>query len=622
MKHLALLSSLVALLVLGVCLTAPPPRAAAESVASFTGLIDLSIRPQRVLTTPTVLTFTPTPTAILSATGTATATETGTATPVDTATATASATATVANTPTATATASPVCDPPAWHLTSLPITGTLRSIAAITDDDVWAAGDGVLHWDGQHWQSVAPAIPSGVAPADMHFGYLTVGGAASIWMSGWNTDHTAVVIEHWNGTAWTILPAPAIPEYLYTAVSATGPNDAYALVSGPLSASGGVGLVHCTTTACTTLAPRYCPSYCSYTWMAVISATDIWITGTDFHSGGLLAHWDGTSISGGAGSFSVIVGRAANDVWAMTGASALAHWNGTSWSAAPAPAGLTLAGLAVAENASRDLWAFGNGAARWDGSAWVPVPGQHAAQITDLSPLSPDDAWAIGTDANALPVAEHYGTIETFGDVPASDTFYPYIEWMACRAIIGGYPCAGGECDDYNRPVFRPANGVSRGQMLKMVALAAGWPLLNPASASFADVAPGSTFYQAIETGYNHGIIGGYACGGVGEPCDAQQRPYFPPGAAVSRGQLSKILALARGYTLPTPPSGTFADVPPGSTFYAYVEAVEAQGIVGGYPCGGAGEPCDSGNHPYFRPTTGATRAQVSKMVTRAYGGP
>jgi hypothetical protein len=164
--------------------------------------------------------------------------------------------------------------------------------------------------------------------------------------------------------------------------------------------------------------------------------------------------------------------------------------------------------------------------------------------------------------------------------------------------------------------------------MLKMVVLAAGWPLLNPAGATFADVAPGSTFYQAIETGTAHGIIGGYRCGGPGEPCDAQQRPYFRPGGSVSRGQLSKILTLALGYGDPAPATATFADVPVGSTFFAYVEAVAAHGLVGGYPCGGvnpatgAAEPCDATSRPYFRPSNGSTRAQVSKMVTRAYGGP
>ena len=51
--------------------------------------------------------------------------------------------------------------------------------------------------------------------------------------------------------------------------------------------------------------------------------------------------------------------------------------------------------------------------------------------------------------------------------------------------------------------------------------------------------------------------------------------------------------------------------------------SVAAQGIVVGYSCGGPLEPCvPPGNRPYFRPNNNATRGQVSKIVTIAYGGP
>ena len=68
--------------------------------------------------------------------------------------------------------------------------------------------------------------------------------------------------------------------------------------------------------------------------------------------------------------------------------------------------------------------------------------------------------------------------------------------------------------------------------------------------------------------------------------------PTSAPATTITRGQLSKVIALARGYPLPPPPVPTFKDVPVGSPFFGYVEAVAAQGIVSGYPCGGIGEPC------------------------------
>ncbi|HKP53816.1 MAG TPA: S-layer homology domain-containing protein [Chloroflexia bacterium] len=61
----------------------------------------------------------------------------------------------------------------------------------------------------------------------------------------------------------------------------------------------------------------------------------------------------------------------------------------------------------------------------------------------------------------------------------------------------------------------------------------------------FADVPVGSTFYPFVEFLVSKGAIGGYPCGGPGQPCDAQNRPYFLPGNPLTRGQISKIIALA-----------------------------------------------------------------------------
>ena len=40
-----------------------------------------------------------------------------------------------------------------------------------------------------------------------------------------------------------------------------------------------------------------------------------------------------------------------------------------------------------------------------------------------------------------------------------------------------------------------------------------------------------------------HGVIGGYQCGGPGEPCDSENRAYFRPYNTLTRGQLAKILS-------------------------------------------------------------------------------
>jgi hypothetical protein len=96
-------------------------------------------------------------------------------------------------------------------------------------------------------------------------------------------------------------------------------------------------------------------------------------------------------------------------------------------------------------------------------------------------------------------------------------------------------------------------------------------------------------------------------------------RPYFRPNNNVTRGQLSKITSGAAGWT-ETPTGQTFEDVTAGSTFYLYVERMAARAIIGGYPCGGAFEPCiGPANRPYFRPNNNATRAQLAKIAANSF---
>jgi hypothetical protein len=136
----------------------------------------------------------------------------------------------------------------------------------------------------------------------------------------------------------------------------------------------------------------------------------------------------------------------------------------------------------------------------------------------------------------------------------------------------------------------------------------------------FEDVPPGSTFYEFVECMGTRGIISGYPCGGVGEPCHAQHKPYFRPNANVTRGQVSKMVVSAAGWNDPVPSTQqTFEDVPPGSTFWLWIEQLAGRGIIGGYPCGGPFEPCQPPlNRPYFRPNNNLTRGQLAKIASQA----
>jgi hypothetical protein len=168
--------------------------------------------------------------------------------------------------------------------------------------------------------------------------------------------------------------------------------------------------------------------------------------------------------------------------------------------------------------------------------------------------------------------------------------------------------------------MFRPNNNVTRGQLSKIVANAAGFSD-SQTTQMFEDVPVGSTFQVYIGRLASRGYMSGYPCGNPGEPCvPPGNLPYFHPNSNATRGQISKIDANAAGF-FEDVTEQMFEDVPVGSTYYTYTTRLTERGIMSGYPCGsGAGEPCNPPNNlPYFRPNNNATRGQTSKIVANTF---
>jgi 5'-nucleotidase/2',3'-cyclic-nucleotide 2'-phosphodiesterase/3'-nucleotidase/5'-nucleotidase len=114
---------------------------------------------------------------------------------------------------------------------------------------------------------------------------------------------------------------------------------------------------------------------------------------------------------------------------------------------------------------------------------------------------------------------------------------------------------------------------------------------ITPTEPAFSDVSPADWFYEVVSTAVGKGIVGGYA--------DGTFRPY----SNVTRGQLSKIIALARRWPLLDPVEPHFSDVERGSTFYSFIETAQYHGVVSGYGDG------------TFRENANATRGQLAKML-------
>jgi N-acetylneuraminic acid mutarotase len=115
----------------------------------------------------------------------------------------------------------------------------------------------------------------------------------------------------------------------------------------------------------------------------------------------------------------------------------------------------------------------------------------------------------------------------------------------------------------------------------------------TPCSLSFSDVHPSDFFYTSVMYLACHGVISGYADG------------TFRPFNDITRGQLTKIVVLAEGWTLSCP-TQHFNDVPPTDTFFCYVETAYGHGVISGYSDG------------TFRPYNNVTRGQICKVVVLA----
>lgn len=119
-------------------------------------------------------------------------------------------------------------------------------------------------------------------------------------------------------------------------------------------------------------------------------------------------------------------------------------------------------------------------------------------------------------------------------------------------------------------------------------------------NSNFYDVPPSEYYAVAVRYLYCHGIIAGYSDGS------------FRPNSLTTRGQLAKMVVLAEGWTISTPSTPTFRDVPASSAFYDYVETAYGRGVISGYTCGS--------NCLEFRPGTNITRAQLCKILVQAEG--
>lgn len=533
----------------------------------------------------------------------------------------------------------------------------LGAVSAISSNDIWAVGHQytsasgdrtlTMHWDGSQWSTVPSPHPGDGSDYLIDVTTLPTG---EVWAVGnyadANIHATRTLILRWISGQWQLVPSPD-PGAPYgnsdlRGISAISNDDIWAV--GYYLAQGSIThslMTHWNGSQWDLVPspdPRPQATQHFVQKVAAISTNDVWAVGNRNGSpdtSTLTMHWNGTEWSvvpspnphSQINYLDGIAGTAFDDVWAVGqrgGSTMVLHWDGSQWNLVPSPnyaqAGNAL--WAVSAYSRTQAWAVGHcQACLGSGSYYrtlteqytescpppsatpsqppLPTASQPALSPTSILPTATATNITVSPTAIFTPIQTGTATpipcTITFVDVPPDHTFYPYVHCLTCRGIISGY----------SDGTFKPNNNVTRGQLSKIVSNSAGFN--EPVSGqTFSDVAPGSTFYEYIERMAHRGIIGGYSDG------------TFKPGNPATRGQISKIVSNARGYTDP-PGAQIFEDVSPTNGFYEWIQRLASHGAMGGYNCGSPGEPCGPANRPYFRPANNATRGQTSKIVSSTF---
>ncbi len=356
--------------------------------------------------------------------------------------------------------ASPALAASGWTVVAAPPTGQnafLSGISADSGSDAWAVGSEnaeangvgakpvIDHWNGAAWSQVtAPATAGNTAS----LAAVSASSATDAWAVGRtqvNREDIAGLTMHWNGTAWTTVPAfNYVYENTLVSVADIGPADAYAAGDSSSTAQGFIEQWNGTSWSLPTLPD---PNKGLDTYLDAVSASsagNVWAVGMDV-VGTTAAnerwqtyslHWNGSAwaivpMPAVTSSdhllqyqFNSIDAISPTNVWAAgdsgdnvgeggtPASTVIEHYNGTSWSVVPSPSPGTSPTLTgVSASSAGSVWAAGydtpSGATtpqtltlNWNGSAWSTVASPDAGSSSLLTSVSatPGAAtvWAAG----------------------------------------------------------------------------------------------------------------------------------------------------------------------------------------------------------------------------------
>jgi hypothetical protein len=284
-----------------------------------------------------------------------------------------------------------------------PFDNVLAGVATLSRASAWTVGYDLVngyhralieHWDGTAWQ-VMPTPRAG--PRDSDLWGVTALSATNAWAVG-NENIGAFrfrpLIEHWNGAAWTLVRVPSPPltgtGATLSGVAATSPRDIWAVGNYDTGTRFQPLIEHFNGTHWS-LIPAPTPGSALLSRISLQAPGNGWAAGARGAAGrtqALLMHWDGRHW---AAARSPAISRSGlADVLALTPRLAWAvgsyspstgvnrtlieRWTGRAWTVTPSPNRRQGSELLGITGTQRHLWAVG-------------------AALTDTCP--PEVSWAV-----------------------------------------------------------------------------------------------------------------------------------------------------------------------------------------------------------------------------------
>ncbi len=264
---------------------------------------------------------------------------------------------------------------------------------------------------------------------------------------------------------------------------------------------------------------------------------------------------------------------------------------------------------------------------RYPSSTGLQMPASASGKL--LEPLlNPEGRCASDVPSDLVTYEDTQVSPENFPgflDVGTHDVYCLAIAYLVSIQAIAGYP------DN----TFKPHNVVTRGQFSKMTVKTFGYAIISPTTATYVDVPVGSTFFDFVETATAQVpplITGYYGAQGFWNPCippnGGYEQPgqrYFRPCLNIIRGQVSKILATAAGFTNDVTNRFTFSDIYPDYVYREYIERLAVNIALDEIPFDTPSRPtCATTNRPCFYPGWNVLRNDAAQLLflTLVYSQP